>query len=100
MVRLMFGNGLIALPRLAVASPDSVAEFHPAEPHLVGEATLRIIQSRPHGQEYCSVQEWLKAVGNKSLDAMVLLVREAVKHAHVVADFPVQLGHALGITEG
>src|SRR5262249_41592069 len=57
-------------------------------------------------QSYCvhrrvvNVGEGLEAVGDESTGAPVLLIGEAVEHAVVVVDLPVQLAYAFRIAEG
>src|SRR6185437_5030979 len=71
--------------------PNSVTKFHPAEPNLVRKAALRPVPPQHVRGSVVLVKERLKAVLDQTSDAVVLFVRETIKHVHVVRDFPVQL---------
>jgi hypothetical protein len=76
------------------------AGFREAEADLVSEcAGIEIQAHHVHGR-IVHVGKGLVAVGNETLDALVLLVRETVEHLVIVVDVPVQFGHTFRVVEG
>src|SRR5262249_17264646 len=78
---------------------NSVAKLGITEADRVREGSGIEIQTDGMHRRVVHVGEGLKAVGDEPLGAVVLLIGKAVKNPVVVADVPIELGHAVGVTE-
>src|SRR6266481_1562182 len=78
---------------------NAIAELGVTETDGMSKAASCEIQSDGMHRRVVHIRKGLEAVGDESPDAAVLFIGEAVEHAVVVIDAPVQLGNTFSIAE-
>ena len=77
----------------------AVAELGIAVADLVRERAGREVQSDYVRGRIVDVGKWLESIGHERFHGPVLFVGEAIEGVIVVADLPIELGNAIGITK-